>query len=984
MKQVNIMNTVGETYRDFRLERISHIEELDVNLREIVHEPTGAQVIHIDYPDPENVFCISFKTLPENSNGVAHILEHTVLCGSEKYPVKDPFFFMQRRSLNTFMNAFTGNDFTAYTASSQIPEDFYNLFDVYLDATFFPLLKKESFLQEGIRVELSDPADLQSPLKYHGIVFNEMKGSMFKAERRLDEYMLQSLLPDLPYQYNSGGDPKVIPSLTYEELKEFHAKFYHPSQALFFFCGDLPLQKHLDVISERVLDKTTSKAAPVKIPLQTRFTEPKYIEKHYPIGKDDPTEGKDLIGISWLTCPIQDQLESLALEVLGIALLDTDASPVKKALLSSKLCAQIDWQLQATMSEVPLSLMLRGVEKKNLEKIEQIIDSCLKELVAGALTQETLERALHQVQLMRTEINSQSEPFGLQLYFRCGLNKQHGADCAAALRFCDSFKQLKEKGLSYFQALIEKYLIHNPHRTTAVLLPSSDVLENEEKEEVEQLQKLKSQLTEAGIQAIVAETHHLEEFQKEQEQEGKENVLPKISLSSIPKEVQHIDLEKTSKGDARVFYHEAFTNKMIYLDCSFPLVGFKEEDLPWVSLFGFFLTEIGMGHRNYIEALKYIQGSTGGVSADISLHTSCENTEQMFPKLTISTKALSHKVEALFEILKDLIQSPDFTSRERLKELIAQHVVELEESLSHNALRHAIDISGASISQATRLHQLCNGVEYITFVRDLLKDWENRCFECITKCSSLAKQILRQKKMDLVITCDPSTYEEVIQNQFFGLFDIALTEDGTWESLQLPESSPYQALLIPSPVAFTVQQLKSLPYTHVDAPLLSLASYIMTNTILHPQIREQGGAYGGGARNRTSTGLFYLYAYRDPNLAETLVAFREAIESIADGEFDEQDLEEAKLEMIQDIDAPIAPGSKGYTAYEWKIEGKTPEIRMQFKQRILMASIEEVRVAVKKHLLEKYEAQKTASCVGEDLLHRENEKLDNSFTTISL
>ncbi|MBA2727468.1 MAG: insulinase family protein, partial [Parachlamydiaceae bacterium] len=364
---------VGYRYKDFVVTSSVEIHELQCHLYELVHLPTSAQIMYIANDDPENLFCLSFQTLPDNSDGVAHILEHTVLCGSKKFPVKDPFFGMTRRSLNTFMNALTGADFTCYPAASQIPKDFYNLLDVYLDAVFHPNLNLFSFLQEGHRLEFAQPDDPSSPLEFKGVVYNEMKGAMASATSRLHEILNEALFPDITYGYNSGGEPTEIPSLTYEKLKEFHKKFYHPSRCLFFFYGNFPLEDHLDFIDQHTLQHTVKFLPLPQLPLQPRFTIPKIIEAKYPIAPDEDTEYKTLIGFSWLTCHILNQKELLALSILEALLLDTDASPLKKSLLKSGLCKQVSSYMDTDLSEIPFTIILRGCDAESAPIIKEHI-----------------------------------------------------------------------------------------------------------------------------------------------------------------------------------------------------------------------------------------------------------------------------------------------------------------------------------------------------------------------------------------------------------------------------------------------------------------------------------------------------------------------------------------------------------------------------------------------------------------------------------
>ncbi|MGH2637691.1 MAG: insulinase family protein, partial [Rhabdochlamydiaceae bacterium] len=481
-------------YRSFKVTQVIELEELKATLVELEHQACGAKVLHLACDDPENLFCLSFQTLPSSSNGVAHILEHTVLCGSRKYPVKDPFFAMTRRSLTTFMNALTGADFTCYPAASQVEKDFYNLLEVYLDAVFHPQLKKESFLQEGCRLELTDRDDLKSPLEWKGIVFNEMKGALASPDTRLWHQVTQTLMPDLTYANISGGSPAVIPSLTYEELIRFHETYYHPSRCLFFFYGTMPLKKHLDVIEENVL-KSARKASPLPpLPKQKRFKTPKNVEGFYPMTNEK--ESQVMIAWSWLTVSAQEQDTLLALSLLDAILMETDASLLKLPLLQSGLCTTADAFLDPEMSEAPYLLVCKGCNLKQADALEEILLKTLHEIAEKGIPPHMIEASLHQLELSRTEIGSDHGPFGLSLFMRAALIQQHGGRPEKALKIHTLFTQLREKlhNPDFLPSLIREMFLNNPHRVRALMKPDAKLLDNEQEEENKKLKILAQDL----------------------------------------------------------------------------------------------------------------------------------------------------------------------------------------------------------------------------------------------------------------------------------------------------------------------------------------------------------------------------------------------------------------------------------------------------------------------------------------------------------
>ena len=410
---------------NYTLIKKENIEELNIQLLEFKHNKSNASIMHIANNDDEKLFCLGFQTLPTSSNGAAHILEHLVLCGSKKYPIKDPFFSMTRRSLNTFMNAMTGQDFTCYPASSLVDKDFDNLFSVYLDAVFHPNLKYFSFLQEGHRLEFSKPNDPSSDLVFKGVVFNEMKGSLSSIENRLYHEMMKYLVSDLPYSYNSGGDPKNIPELSYEELVEFHKYFYHPSHCLFFFYGNLDLEKKLKYLDKEILSHTTAKPPIPLIAKQPRLKNPLDITKAYPISENESLDNKTILAFGYLLCSIENQEDILALGLLDSMLFETDASFIKDALLKTNLCTSISTYLDTEMSEIPFIIILKGCQKENKEKLFQIFIDSLKKV---EISNDLIEAAMQKMEFHRSEIASHGYPYGLNLFFRAALLKQKGCD----------------------------------------------------------------------------------------------------------------------------------------------------------------------------------------------------------------------------------------------------------------------------------------------------------------------------------------------------------------------------------------------------------------------------------------------------------------------------------------------------------------------------------------------------------------------------
>ncbi len=971
---MSAIDSEGQIYRSFRVTKYLPLKELQSTLIEAIHEPTGALVMHIANDDPENLFCLSFRTLPSHSDGIAHILEHTVLCGSKKFPIKDPFFSMTRRSLNTYMNALTGQDFTCYPASSQVEKDFYNLLDVYLDSVFHPELKKMSFLQEGHRLEFTEPKNPNSPLQFQGVVYNEMKGALSSPESRLWEMVMKHLTPDLPYAVNSGGDPKYIPDLTYEELKKFHAAFYHPSRCIFFFYGNLPLSQHLDFLLEKALQDVKKHPPLPLLPLQKRYTSPVFAKGSYPVTKDESLDAKTWIVFSFLTAPLIEQEEVLALCLLDSLLMDTDASLLKNALLKSGLCATAESSVDIEMSEIPFSIVCKGCESASAQKLKQILFDTLKE---SAFTKEQIEASMHQLEFDRTEINAEGIPFGLTLFFRSGLIKQHGSEPENALLIHTLFQSLRNrlKNPDFLPSLLRKYFLDNPHYVELIFSPDPKLEEREKKEEEKRLSLLRDQI---DAEEILQQTKELAVYQESIEAQSLD-CLPKLNLKDIPQKSRDFPLLETKSKSLSIFRHECFTNQILYVDLIYDLPSIQVEDLPFVSLYAKFMTELGAGKRNYAQNLEYQQAYTGGVNAALSLNTSQMDPNICHPILSLRGKCLERNSEKLFSLFADFMSGAHCKDSPRVQELLLQHATEMQNRLTKNALSFAIQTALKGLSPASFVYDQWNGLAYYQTVLNAAKKPEILA-ENLIRIQDL---VLAKGKAQLVLSCEKQQFEKLEKNDFFHLGDKLPKHpiDPWTNDYILPKEQP-QVRFISAPVAFTARGQKTVAYNDPRSPFLLLATELLENCHLHKEIREKGGAYGSGASYAPHTGNFHFYSFRDPHLAKTLEEFQKAIEKIAEGKFTKEELEEAKFGVIQTLDAPVPPGNRAMTAYAWKKSGRTWEQRQSFRQAVLSAKKEDVASAVKELLLP--DKGCIVSFIGETLFQKEKKKLKHPLDILNL
>ena len=959
----------ADIYNNFIVEKITDLSEINCRMLELRDQLSGASVMHIENDDSENVFSLSFKTLPENSHGTAHILEHTVLCGSKKFPVRDPFFSMKKRSLNTFMNAMTGSDFTCYPAASALEIDFYNLLEVYLDAVFHPNIDQLSFLQEGHRLEYNKESKL---LENKGVVFNEMKGAMSSPFSIMWKSMMAELLPDTPYSHDSGGDPIDIPKITYEELINFHKNFYHPSRCLFFFYGDIPVKKHLDYIRKEVLHDVKPLPELPKLKRQKRFTKPVKTSVLYPAPIMEDISQQNIISFSWLTCSIFDQLELLALQVLETILMGTDAAPLKRAILSSGLCHQAGSHIENEIQEVPWLLYFQGCRSEDADAIEKTVFETLEKIAQEGFSQRQIEAAIHQHEIQRSEITGDDSPYGLTLFMRAALIKQHGGEADNGLKIHSIFEKLREyiDQSNYFEMLLKKHFLDNPHYVRTVLRPDLNIKQLEDLTECEKLKKIEEKLSKKERSMIIKNAKALEKLQNEEE----ENIdcLPTVTTADVPEKPTYYKLEEDQFKTLNLYHHETFTNGIVYADMCCKIESLPEEMLSYAKLYTVLLPHLGCGGRSYNENLEYIQENTGGVDLSLSFCTSSDDFNSIAPSISIEGKALERKAQELLELYCDIIQKPDFSETERIKELLLQHHVSLEQSINDSGLKYAVSTSCGALSEASYIGGYWGGINYLRFIRKLINDIDKNLPILQEKMHSLHKELLEGKCFDLILSCDAKAKEEIILSEGFKkILDLGTDKKVSWRtSYQLPDKER-ASYAISSAVAFTSQAFNTVPYNHPDSPALAVTAYLLNNKTLHRRIREQGGAYGGGASCNSCGGKFYFYSYRDPNITSTLEAFKESLDVAVNKNFSERDLEEAKLEVFQKLDSPVSPGSRAYGSYHHLQEGITLEKMMVFRKRLLDVSADDISRSVKKHIIPHLEKAPVASFASQEIINKE-------------
>lgn len=943
--------SIGDQLEQFTITKAKFIDELGCIAYELTHDKTGANVIQLQNEDEENTFVISFQTLPDDSTGVAHILEHTVLCGSKKFPVADPFFSMTRRSLSTFMNALTGSDMTCYPAASKVEKDYFNLLEVYLDAVFHPLLNEMSFLQEGHRLKLKDRGKKSEALEIYGIVYNEMKGSMSSNESRLWQKVMEELYPDLPYRHNSGGEPADICNLTYDELLAFHKKFYSPSNAIFFFSGNIPLQKNLAFINKHLLDEAEKTPVHPPLKVQKPFTQPKKSVGTYPCDEEN-LEDKTYATFAFVTCPIEDQEDLLALCLLDSILMETDASPLKKVLLDSKLCTRADSYMDLEMLQVPIAFVCQNAKEENMDALETLFFDTLKQLKEKPFDQDLIKGAFLSLEFGRLEISSSFGPFALSLFWRSGLLKHHGIDIEAGLLTYSHLKKLKKslEDPHFLPGLIDKYFLNNPSYVRLTFNPSGSMRKEEEKASEAKLKAQLASMQEKDKEAIETQAQAFEAYQKSLEGQSIE-CLPKLNLSDIPKKGPEYDLKETAYPSFKLLHHTCFTNHIVYAQLFMDLPAFTQEELPYVKLLCDVLPNLGSNGRSSDENLVYINSYLGSFYCKLNLFEHWGEEDNFTAQWSIGGKAMKEDVSHLISIFHDTLTSAQIEDAPRLKVLLAQMCSAVESSLVKRAMNYATNLSLSTLSRSHGLKEVWYGLSYANFLLSVKKQLDKDPASVIKKLQSVFDKLTASSgKANLVVTCDEAslkTLEPYLSS--FSMPGKSVSEPFTVGKFD--QLGSCLGRVITSPVAYCSSSFSLGFPSQQAAPFLALSTYIMENLFIHTTIREKGGAYGSGATYLAATNCLTLHSYRDPHIKTTFEAFTKIGSIFTPDKVDDKAMSEAILGMVQDSDSPISPGSRGTLAYGYLMTKRPFIVRQSMRNQILNASASDVIEAVHKFIV---------------------------------
>jgi Zn-dependent M16 (insulinase) family peptidase len=972
--------TIG-TIGGYTIRRREPLDRIEGAYLELEHDRTGARHLHIQAKDDNNAFAVFFPTVPKDSTGVAHILEHVVLAGSQRYPVRDPFFSMTRRSLATFMNAFTSADWTMYLFSSRNAKDFMNLLDVYLDATFFPRLSEDSFKQEGIRFEFEQPGDATSGLRYKGVVFNEMKGALATPHAAMQKAVGRALFRGLTYEHVAGGDPEDIPNLTWEQLRAFHATHYHPSNAYFYTYGDQHLERTLEVIERNALSRFQRIEANSAIPDVKRLTKPTALTEPYPVTAGEDTSHKSQALVAWVTVPSGDSFRLLAMKVLADVLLGNAGSPLRKALIDSHLgTAMADGTgLQDDFRETVFGAGLKDVATEDADKVQEVVLDTLARLAKEGVDSAQVDAAIHRLEFEKRERSNAGFPYGLKVLFTSLPPYYYGGDPYSALNFDADLERLekaREEG-GLFANLIRDELLDNPHRALLTVVPDATLEARQRQKELDRLAAEEAGLDDKDRARIVAESLRLK---ADQEAKQELSTLPTLQLGDIPMKFEDVPRHAVELENATIEFFPQPTNGVTYLDIRSDFSELTPDEKQLLPLFSRVLTHSGAAGQDYVEVASRIAAVTGGVGAAPQVQ-SLAVTDDYLQSFVLSGRSLDRNAQPFVELLTDLVAHLEIDPK-RLQEVIAEMATRLESSISSLGFQFAILRAHSKLTSEGAINDRLQGIGMLHETRRLARLTEGQLTDVIAKLHAIRARLFAKGAVRFVVTCEEgmvARMQTLLENLVAALPHPA-KERGQVEK-PTPIALKPEALTAPVPVAFNVRIFKTVRFTHPDSAALLVLSNYVRDTFLHRELREKGGAYGGYAQAGIGSGTFYFGSYRDPNIVRTYDVFDQAVTWVADGEIKAEPLNEAILGACGDVDPLESPDIKGRREATNRATGFTREERERFKRRLLQVTADDLRRVARTYLTVPHPVQATVA--GPDLVEAARKERPGLFEVVA-
>lgn len=980
LEQLN-PHKIGDMLHGFRVTKVTKVPAVHSIAIELIHIKTGAKLVHLLNQDPENLFCIAFKTPPIDDTGVTHIIEHTVLDGSHRFPVKDPFTEMIKTSLATFINALTYSDKTVYPVSSMVKKDFFNLAHIYADAVFRPNLKEMHFYQEAHHLEFEKPDDPSTPLTIKGVVYNEMKGARSDLNGIIARHLSTDATPDTAYGYESGGDPDAIPQLTYDEFLKYYREHYNPSNALIFLYGDIPTSETLEFLDSHYLSHFDPGPAILPISRQPRWDRPRQLEVKYPVNKDVDNSKKSAVTVTFLTNEVTDPITTFAMMVIDYYLLGNDASPLRKALIDSKLGDELTPSgYDNYQREALFPIGLKGVAQSDLDRVVETIFDTLRKISSAGFDKNKLETAFFNIELSTKKIR---DNYPIVLMDRIYLSWLYTSDPLGNLFIDDQLKklhQLYESDPDFFKKVLDQQLLNNQHYIIHKFIPDPDLQERKDQESASKLAAIKESLNPDGIQRILSDTAKMNEFQTSPNSPEDLKTLPRLSLSDVPKKANTLPTKEIEINGTTVLSTDIFSNDVTYFITSFDISDLSDELIDYLPLFADTIGKMGAGDLNYAEIAEEEAASTSGIGASADITGVYGNPQQSLLTLRVYSSTVSPKVARMLELVKLRTLMLDLTDTERLKDVILQLRAYFRSSLIRRGNGFASLRASSYVSKNAQIEERLNGVSQYLFLNNLVNRFNDLSID-INKLEQLKATLLR--KSPVISLISPNDISSQVSS-FIADFGKEKTQAVLDTSFR-PRLNMMEGLSFPSEVAFVAQALPVMGADHPLAPALAVLSLNLSLGYLWEQVRVQGGAYGSSLSYNQFLAIAKFSSFRDPNIASTIKAFQSVPDHIVSKmDLSRSAIDQAIIGSLKSLDYPIRPSHAARLALNRYLVGSSFERRQLYRDRLFNLRKSDFITVAETVIRPALSSASVAVLSGKEKLKKANNELQAKLEVITL
>lgn len=925
----------------YQLLRSVRIEELDADAMILEHRRTGARIFTVSNSDDNKVFTIGFRTTPRDSTGVPHITEHTVLCGSEKFPVKDPFRELVKGSLNTFLNAMTYPDKTVYPVASYNEQDFQNLMDVYMDAVLHPAIYRhpEIFSQEGWHYELDN---IRGSLTYNGVVYNEMKGAFSSAESVLDRCILNTLFPDTCYGVESGGDPEVIPELTYQQFLDFHRHYYHPSNSFIYLYGDMNMEEKLTWLDEAYLGAYERDDTDTVIRPQKPFEKPVEKEIPYAITQEDSEDHATYL--SW-TAVVDDRVNPehfLAFQVLQYLLLDSPGGILKEALQRAGIGEEIQSTYESGTRQPYFSVIAKNAEKEQKDEFLEIIRRVLRQAADEGLNKKSLYAAINNLEFKMREADYGAFPKGLLAGLQSFESWLYGEDPTVYLRYQAIFERLKagvEEG--YFEALIRSTLLDNPFSCVITVVPKRGLTQEREKALEEKLARKLESMDTARREEIMAQMKGLRAYQQKVDTPENLAKIPLLSRSDIRRKVEPLSLEIREHQGMKILAHPLFTNGIDYVRLMFATDRIPQEDLPYAALLGQLLGNIGTASHSLQDLTDEMNMATGGINTELISYQNLKEKDRVQGMFCVNMKAFTDSLDRGLQLVREILLSSALEDKDRIKQVIDE-TRSAQQARLMSAGHAAAAQRAASYFAADRAWDECTGgITFFDFLTALSNDFAQQADALADRLKRTAARLFTRDNLLVSLTA-PEKEQSRAAELVARLSDALPEGDGRRWPFSVKKGNRNEGFMTPAQVNYVARcgdySKAGLPYTGA----LKILKVALGYEYLWKKVREEGGAYGVMA-SFGRTGNSYMVSYRDPKLAETDQVYESVPEYVRGFDCDEREMTKLVIGTISDMDTPLLPQYKGIRGDAAYFAGIDDRQLQKERDQVLDAGVEDIR-----------------------------------------